>query len=324
MFRSTACNSACPIVPAFPRSTTTRAWFCPAANCAPSATPKPAAAASTSAATVPIVPVYEGSFRVVQRDIVLEDIRRQVAAGAQHITFGDPDFFNGITHALELVRALHREFPSLTYDVTIKVEHLLNHAAYLPELRETGCAFVTTAVESVDDQVLALLDKGHTRADFVRLVSLFRDAGLALAPTFVAFTPWITLAGYEDLLQTISGLGLAENVAPVQLAIRLLIPARSRLLELPQVQAILGGFDPQALSYPWRHPDPRVDQLQREVERRVQLLLAGGHGRQGIFDDVRRLARQFTSGALGPSELPCLPVLAARATVPYLTEPWYC
>ncbi|MBI2081848.1 MAG: radical SAM protein, partial [candidate division NC10 bacterium] len=29
----------------------------------------------------PIVPVYEGQFRIVQRDVVLEDIRRQVAAG---------------------------------------------------------------------------------------------------------------------------------------------------------------------------------------------------------------------------------------------------
>ena len=44
----------------------------------------------------PVVPVYEGKFRVVQRDVVLEDIRQQVNLGAQHITFGDPDFFNGI------------------------------------------------------------------------------------------------------------------------------------------------------------------------------------------------------------------------------------
>ena len=40
----------------------------------------------------PIVPVYQGAFRIVQQDVVLEDIERQVAAGAQHITFGDPDF----------------------------------------------------------------------------------------------------------------------------------------------------------------------------------------------------------------------------------------
>ncbi len=47
----------------------------------------------------PVVPVYGGQFRVVQPEVVLADIDAQVAAGAQHITFGDPDFFNGPTHA---------------------------------------------------------------------------------------------------------------------------------------------------------------------------------------------------------------------------------
>ncbi|MFQ5695345.1 MAG: CUAEP/CCAEP-tail radical SAM protein, partial [Terriglobia bacterium] len=80
----------------------------------------------------PVVPVYQGAFRVVQRDVVLEDIRRQVAAGAQHITFGDPDFFNGPGHVLPIVETLHREFPTLSYDVTIKIEHLLKQSEHLP------------------------------------------------------------------------------------------------------------------------------------------------------------------------------------------------
>jgi hypothetical protein len=269
----------------------------------------------------PIVPVYQGKFRIVQKDVVLEDIRRQVAAGAEHFTFGDPDFFNGITHALELVRALHREFPRLSYDATIKVEHLLQHAEHLPVLCDTGCAFVTTAVESIDDRVLALLDKGHTRADFLRIVELFRETGLVLAPTFVAFNPWITLQGYTELLDTISGLDLIDNVSPVQLAIRLLIPAGSRLLELAEVQQLIGAFDQTALSYRWDHPDPRVDALQREIERRVQLLTTAGQGRRAIFANVRHLAEEST-GEL--SRLPLPPPTPSRATVPYLTEPWYC
>jgi radical SAM superfamily enzyme YgiQ (UPF0313 family) len=73
----------------------------------------------------PIVPVYNGMFRVVQREVVLEDIKRQLEAGARHITFGDPDFFNGVGHAVPLVESLHRLYPELTYDVTIKIEHLL-------------------------------------------------------------------------------------------------------------------------------------------------------------------------------------------------------
>jgi radical SAM superfamily enzyme YgiQ (UPF0313 family) len=101
----------------------------------------------------PIVPVYNGRFRIVQRDVVVADIAAQVAAGAQHITFGDPDFFNGPAHALAIVREVHERFPAITYDVTIKVEHLLKHADKLPVLRDTGCQFVTSAVESVDNHI---------------------------------------------------------------------------------------------------------------------------------------------------------------------------
>src|SRR6185436_15013782 len=149
----------------------------------------------------PVVPVYRGRFRAVPLDTVMADVAVHVAQGAQHISFGDPDFFNGPTHARRLVERLHREHPGLTYDVTIKIEHLLKHAELLPVLRETGCLFVTSAVESVDDRVLAILEKGHTRADFVRAVAACRDAGLTLAPTFVPFTPWTTLDGYRDLLR---------------------------------------------------------------------------------------------------------------------------
>ena len=270
----------------------------------------------------PIVPVYDGVFRVVQREVVMEDIRRQVAAGAAHITFGDPDFFNGPAHAAELVRALHREFPGVSYDVTIKVEHLLKHADLLPLLRDTGCAFVTSAVEAVDDRVLAFLDKGHTRADFVRLAGVMRDAGLVLAPTFVAFTPWMTLAGYADLLRSIADLGFAEQVAPIQLAVRLLIPAGSRLLELAEVRALVGAFDPEALSFPWHNPDPRIDDLQRRVQALVEEKTLLGESRTAIFHAVCRMVNRLADSETAP--LPAVPPAPARATIPYLTEPWYC
>src|SRR5208282_2976912 len=130
----------------------------------------------------PIVPVYNGVFRIVDREVVLADIRQQLAAGARHITFGDPDFFNGVGHAIPLVEALHREFPELTYDPTIKVEHLLKHAELLPTLRATGCLFIVSAVESLDDAVLLKLDKNHTRADFFRVVEQLRCAGITLQP----------------------------------------------------------------------------------------------------------------------------------------------
>jgi hypothetical protein len=270
----------------------------------------------------PIVPVYEGQFRIVQRDVVLEDIRCQVAAGAQHITFGDPDFFNGVGHALAIVRALHAAYPTLTYDVTIKIEHLLKHAQHLPTLRGTGCLFVTSAVESVDNRILALLEKGHTREDFLRVVRLCREAGLVLVPTFVTFTPWISLEGYQELLWQLAELDLIEHVPPIQLAMRLLIPAGSKLLELPEVRDLVGEFDPAALVYPWKHPDPRMDRLSEEVFALVKDAEAMGESRREIFARVWERVERTGSGSL--RRPPEAHRGRPRATIPYLSEPWYC
>jgi len=273
----------------------------------------------------PVVPVYNGVFRIVDREVVLEDIRQQVAAGAQHITFGDPDFFNDIGHAVPLVEALHGEFPQLTYDVTIKIEHLLKHRDCLGKLRDTGCLFVTSAVESVDDAVLEKLDKNHTREDFLRTIELFRELGLTLQPTFVAFTPWTTLGSYCEMLDLIREHDLVENVAPIQFAIRLLIPAGSRLLELPDIAAMTGDFDEAALVYPWKHTDARVDLLCEELQEIVHTGEKMNHGRGRIFERITQAAysaagrekeAKMRSGAQA--------ILAARATIPYLNEPWYC
>jgi radical SAM superfamily enzyme YgiQ (UPF0313 family) len=262
----------------------------------------------------PIVPVYRGRFRAVPVDTVMADIASHVAQGAQHISFGDPDFFNGPTHATRLVGRLHREYPDLSYDVTIKVEHLLKHADLLPVLRDTGCLFVTSAVESVDDAVLARLQKGHTRADFVRAVTLCREARLTLAPTFVPFTPWTTLEGYRDLLGQILALDLVSAVAPIQLGIRLLVTAESALLELPEVRALVGAFDPVALVWPWRHDDARVDALQREVMR-----IASDRSREDAFAAIAAAA------GLDLDAVPAAaPATGRHATPPYMTEAWYC
>jgi radical SAM superfamily enzyme YgiQ (UPF0313 family) len=260
----------------------------------------------------PVVPVYQGVFRVVQADVVLEDIRRQVVAGAQHITFGDPDFFNGPTHAMRIVEALHREFPDLSYDATIKIEHLRNHGDLLPRLKETGCLFVTSAVESVDDAVLEKLDKGHTRADFVEVAREFRSSGLTLAPTFIAFTPWTTRESYRELLSTLIELDLVEHVAPIQLALRLLIPRGSRLLELAEVQSVVTGFDEPALLHRWKHPDPTVDALAEQALK----LAARKASRREIFRSMWELVTDWKL----PENFDLMP----RATIPYMDEPWYC
>jgi len=266
----------------------------------------------------PVVPVYQGKFRIVPLEVVLEDIRNQVAAGAEHISFGDPDFLNGPTHALRVVRAMHREFPGLTYDATIKVEHLVRCAHHLPELAETGCLFITSAVESVDDRVLAYLDKGHTGADFEQAVGLVRAHGIALAPTFLPFTPWTTLQGYVALLERLIELRLVEAVPPIQLAIRLLVPRGSYLLRLPGFSERLEPFDPRILGYPWRHPDRRVDTLQAAVQALVEQAESAGRSRRAVFERIWEMAH----AALGRNPPP-LPADLGEP-VPHLSEPWYC
>jgi radical SAM superfamily enzyme YgiQ (UPF0313 family) len=267
----------------------------------------------------PIVPIYDGQFRVVPVDVVMADVRAQVEHGATHITFGDPDFFNGPTHARKVIEALHRECPGVSYDAIIKIEHLLAHRDLLPLLASTGCLFVTSAVESVDDIVLAKLEKGHTRAEFISAAGLCRAAGLTLIPTFVAFTPWTTIDGYRDLLDVIDDLDLVEHVAPVQWGIRLLVTWQSRLLELPEIAESVGPFDPHTLTYPWTHTDACVDDLQRRIMESAGVRMT--QSRRKMFERVTALAQfkspdhQITNSLDTPTP---------RTSVPYLNEPWYC
>jgi radical SAM superfamily enzyme YgiQ (UPF0313 family) len=265
----------------------------------------------------PVVPVYGGQFRLVQSEIVIEDIEQQVNSGAGHITFGDPDFFNGPGHVIPIVEKVHQLWPHLTYDVTIKIEHLLKHQRWLPLLRDTGCAFVTSAVESIDDRVLEIFDKRHTREDFFKTVDLCKSIGLVLQPTFVVFNPWTTLSGYRDLMQTIAQLDLVENVAPIQWGVRLLIPAGSLLLDRVEARSVAGEFDEAALAYRWAHSDPRVDQLCENVLAIVKDGQDQEQSRSEIFDRVWQAACE-AAGA--QREVPAY----SRQPVPRLSENWFC
>jgi hypothetical protein len=223
---------------------------------------------------------------------------------------------------MRVVEELHRRFPDLTYDVTIKVEHLLRHRDHLPRLRETGCLFVTSAVEAVDNEILEIFDKHHTREDFIAVVALLREVGIHFNPTFVTFNPWIPVEGYLDLLRVVADLDLVQNVSPIQYAIRLLIPAGSRLLELEAVRDLVGEFDPAAMIYPWRHPDPRVDQLHAAV-----MSVVSG---DGADDRAATFARvwELTADACGMPAAERVPWAPTRslelAPIPHLSEPWYC
>jgi radical SAM superfamily enzyme YgiQ (UPF0313 family) len=266
----------------------------------------------------PVVPLYQGRFFAVPAELVLDDVAAQVAAGARHVTFGDPDFLNGPTHALRIARALHARFPALTFDFTAKVEHLVRDPAAVAELASLGAAFATTAVESLSDRVLAALDKGHTRADALRAFELCREAGLPLRPSLLPFTPWSTLEDYLDLVETIEARGLFPALDPVQLSIRLLVPPGSLLEGDPSIP--FEGLDESGLTWRWRHPDPRMDALQARVAAEVEAAAARKEEPLATIARVKVLA--LAEAGLPHGHVRTLAPDQRR--VPRLTESWFC
>ncbi len=266
----------------------------------------------------PIPPVYNGKFSAVPRDNVLAEIQEQVVEGATHITFGDPDFLNGPTHGLRILRAMHEAFPSLTFDFTTKIEHILKNRTLFPEFAQLGCRFVISAVESLSERVLAILEKHHTRADVAKAIGIAHEAGIALRPTWVPFTPWTTLDDYLEILQFIDTHRLVYHVDPVQYAVRLLIPPGSYLLNRPEVEALSLTLDEASFSYTWAHPDARMDELHKTVNTLVENDARAGVDAQDTFYQIWTLAADMHSSRHAPS------YRNQHLPAPRLTEAWFC
>ncbi len=261
----------------------------------------------------PLPVVYDGRIRIVERDVVLADIDRLVELGARHITFGDPDFLNGRRHSLAVAREMHERHPQLTFDCTTKVEHILEFPEVWPLLAEYGCLFVVSALECVNDEILARLDKGHTTADARAAVALLRRHGIEMRPSFMPFTPWTTTADVAALLDFVAENDLIGNVDPVQYTIRLLLPEGSLLLEHPDMRPHLGAYDGERLSYGWRAADPAADELHARLSALVERSIASGDSAGRTFARVRA----EVSGE------PCAAEVSAPER-PRLTEAWFC
>ena len=270
----------------------------------------------------PITPVYGGRFFAVPATIVLADIRAQVAQGARHITFGDPDFLNGPTHALRITRALHDEFPEVTFDATIKVEHLLKYRHLLPDLKENGCVFMVSAVESLNEDVLQHLDKGHNSADVASVFALMEEVGIPLRPSLMPFSPWETLDSYIALLTFFEEHHLIEHVDPVHFSIRLLVPPGSALLDAPDSQQWIGELDETAFTYRWQHPDPRMDTLQREVAQVVEEAERDRAHPVQTFFSIKALALAATGKNVVLANT--MAQYSRLNILPHLTEAWFC
>jgi hypothetical protein len=252
----------------------------------------------------PVPVVYDGRIRVNDVDTVLATVAAQVERGAQHVSFGDPDFFNGVHHSMRVVRAMHARFPELTFDCTVKVEHVVAHADLWPDLAAAGCLFVVSAFESMNDHILERLDKGHTAADAARAVALLRGHGITVRPSWLPFTPWSTLTDVQAILEFVAEHGLVGDVDPVQYTIRLLVPEGSLLLG--HIDG-LGPWDATRLTYPWESPlDPLQAQLAALVEAAPDAPISA------VYDEVRAV--------VGLSRLG----LTVSDASPRLTEPWFC
>jgi radical SAM superfamily enzyme YgiQ (UPF0313 family) len=270
----------------------------------------------------PVPTVYDGRIRVVGAETVLRDIERLAGMGARHITFGDPDFLNGWRHSLAIVRALHERCPELTFDCTTKVEHVLEHAGIWEEMAASGCLFVICALESVNDEILVRLDKGHTTAEAVLALNVLREHGIESRPSFMPFTPWTTPRDLLEILDFVAAHDLVANVDPVQYTIRLLVPEGSLLLEREDLREHLGPYEPERLSYPWRSADPAADRLQARLSALVQQSAAAQETTGLTFARIRAAVREAT-GEPNVPEPEAIPMGSTEGR-PRLTEPWFC
>src|SRR5262249_29790254 len=160
----------------------------------------------------------------------------------------------------------------------------------MPEFARLGCVFVVSAVESLSNVVLSKLKKGHERDDVFESLSVLRDAGIAIRPTFVSFTPWGTIDDYIDVLEFVDSENLIDHVDPVQFSIRLLIPPGSLLLEDPDRERWLGQLIQESFSYEWSHPDPQLDDLHREVTEIVERAVERNEDAAETFLKIREVA----------------------------------
>ena len=94
----------------------------------------------------------------------------------------------------------------------------------------------------------------------------------------------------------------------------------SRLLELPDMTELVDEYDPDALVYPWRHPDPAMDRLQSDLLRLVES--SSGMSKHENFHRVWATMNEHVDGVVRQQVPDVEP--APIVTVPYLTEPWYC
>lgn len=269
----------------------------------------------------PITPVYKGRMRIIPKEVVLSDIEQLVDMGAEHITFGDPDFLNGVKHSVSILKAMHESFPDLTFDFTAKIEHVLEYRQLFSEFRELGCLFMVSAVELLNDTILRYLHKGHTRADVEEAVRITREAGIYMRPSLMPFTPWTALKDFLDIFAFVEEFEIYDQIDPVQYSIRLLVPPGSSILSIPEIKPYINKFNKESLIYEWQHPDPEMDELQIQISELVEDASISQENNFETYLRIRDLACSFAGRA---ETYPEVTHNNRKQFTPRLTEDWFC
>mmetsp|Transcript_156 Transcript_156/g.503 ORF Transcript_156/g.503 Transcript_156/m.503 type:complete len:425 (+) Transcript_156:2547-3821(+) len=204
---------------------------------------------------------YDGKVLLGDIDQIIEDIDAMVDQGMEHMTFIDAEFFNATRRSFDALARIHQRHPTLTYDFTTRVDHILENRDRLSELRDQGVRVITSALEFPKNEVLQQVAKEVDVDDLKESVRLVQNSGITLNPTFIMFNPWVTLDDFPKFHDFLVETNMENSVDPVQFETRLHLYKGSPLLKNDTIKAL--RLEEHEFYYDWFHPDERVDELFR-------------------------------------------------------------
>ena len=264
----------------------------------------------------PVPIVFNRSFKTYSEEKIINDVSNQIESGAKHISFNDPDFFNGPKYSLKILDILVNKFPSITYDSTIKVEHILKYEKYFIELSKMNMLFVISAFETTNDFILNILQKNHSSYDIEKATEISLLNNMDIRPTWMPFTPWTEIKDLHNIISFIEKYQLRETVDPIQLTIKLLIPKNSLILTTPEIQKYIGVYDQESFSHLWSYKNPQVGELQETLFDYI--LQSYDTDEKTQYKDMATLIEEFSNVKL----------LSTNGydykQTPKLSESWFC
>ena len=265
----------------------------------------------------PVTAVYKGKFRVIDAKSILTDVDNLVNEGAQHITFGDPDFFNAPKHSLKIASIIKDKNPQLTFDATIKVEHILEYKDLIKTLDDLNFLYIISAFESTSDVVLAHLKKNHNLYDMHHVLDICRDANLFIKPTWIPFTPWMDYSDYVKMINFIVENDLVGLTPRIQYGIKLLIPKYSALFDGESLNAFDMQYSTASLNHEWSHENSDVEKLFTEVSQLIELSTEDTMSQADFFQKLCNLVSTNTNDIIQT----CIYFEVSSVGS---TEDWYC